>query len=173
MLRRAEIAQARVQLIAEALHERGGKARFADPGLAGKQNHLTFTALRPCPAPEQQFAFFFPPDERREAGSVQRSEVVRDRARPQSRPGQRRSGEPLEVPRSEILKLEEIAEKLSRALGDDHAVGLGDRLQPRREVRRVADDAALLRLSGPEKRLCQSNGGSSALGAARADPSGD
>ena len=61
------------------------------------------------------------------------------------------SGDPLEVPGSQILKLEEIAEKLSRALVDDHAVGLGDPLQPRREVRRVADDVALLRLSGPQK----------------------
>ncbi len=88
---------------------------------------------------------------RRQVRSVERLEVVCDRIRSQRRPDPRRSGDPLEVPRSEILKLEEIAEKHSRALGDDHAVGFGDPLQPRREVRRVADDAALLRLSGPQK----------------------
>ena len=47
----------------------------------------------------------------------------------------------------EVLKLEQIAEKLSRALGDDNHVRLGDALQARREVRRLADDAALLRLA--------------------------
>ena len=82
---------------------------------------------------------------------MQRLEVACDRTRPERRPGPRGSRDPLEVPGSQILKLEEIAEKLSRALGDDHAVWLGDPLQPRREVRRVADDATLLRLSGPQK----------------------
>ena len=48
---------------------------------------------------------------------------------------------------SEVLQLEQIAEKLSRALGDDDRVRLGDPLQARREVRRLADDAALLRLT--------------------------
>ena len=49
------------------------------------------------------------------------------------------------APRS--LQLEQIAEKLSRALGDDDHVRLGDALQTRREVRRLADDAALLRFA--------------------------
>ena len=47
----------------------------------------------------------------------------------------------------EVLQLEEIAEKLSRALGDDDHVRLGDPLQTRCQVRRLADDAALLRLA--------------------------
>ena len=49
------------------------------------------------------------------------------------------------APRS--CKLEQIAEKFSRALGDDDHVRLGDPLQARRKVRRLADDAALLRLA--------------------------
>ena len=48
------------------------------------------------------------------------------------------------APRSS--KLEEVAEKPSGALGDDHCVWLGDPLQACREVRCLADDAALLRL---------------------------
>ena len=63
-----------MRLIGEAVQKRGGKARFADPGLPGKEDHLTFAALRQRPTPQQQVAFFFPPDEQREAGSVQRSE---------------------------------------------------------------------------------------------------
>ena len=41
-------------------------------------------------------------------------------------------------------KLEEIAEEFSCALGDNDRVWLGNALEPRREVRRLADDAALL-----------------------------
>ena len=48
---------------------------------------------------------------------------------------------------AEVLQLEQIAEKLSRALGDDDRVRLGNALQTCREVRRLADNAALLRLS--------------------------
>jgi hypothetical protein len=43
------------------------------------------------------------------------------------------------------LQIEEIAEKFSRAVCDDDHVRLSDTLQARREVRRLADDAALLR----------------------------
>ena len=78
---------------------------------------------------------------------MQRLEAAFHRTRPQRRPGPHRPGDALEVLRPEVLQLEQIAEKSSRALGDDHHVRLGDPLQARREVRRLADDAALLRLS--------------------------
>ena len=52
---------------------------------------------------------------------------------------------------SEVLKLEQIAEELSRALGDDHAVRLGNALQARRKVRRLADDCLLLRSARPDQ----------------------
>ena len=45
---------------------------------------------------------------------------------------------------AEVFKIEEIAEELSRALGDDDRVRLGNALQTRREVRRLADDRLLL-----------------------------
>ena len=78
VLRRAEIAQARMRLIAEAFQQRGGEARFADPGLAGQENHLAFTGLGARPAPQQQFAFFIPPDEGGQAGRMQRLKMVCD-----------------------------------------------------------------------------------------------
>ena len=150
-LRRAEPARQRQRFAGQSLDERGGEPRLADPGLAGKEDHLSFSLLRPRPAPQQQVAFFASPDERRQRRSVQRLEPAGDWALAQRRPDLRGSRDPLEVSGSQILKLEEIAEKLSRAPVDDHTVGLGDPLQPRREVRRVADDASLLRLSGHQK----------------------
>ena len=146
VLRRAEIAQARVRLAGEAFQQRRREPRFADAGLAGEQHHLTFAGLCLRPAPQQQFEFFFPPDERGQAARVQRLEAAFHRTRPQRRPGSHRPGDALEVLGPEVLQLEQIAEQLSRALGDDDRVRLGDPLQARREVRRLADDAALLRL---------------------------
>jgi len=60
---------------------------------------------------------------------VQRLEAAFNRNRPQRRPVPCRPGDALEVPVPEVLKLEEIAEKFSRALGDDDPIRLGDCLQ--------------------------------------------
>jgi hypothetical protein len=53
----------------------------------------------------------------------------------------------LEVLCPEILKLKQIAEKLSCALGNNHGAGLGDSLKTPGEVRGFAGYAALLRPS--------------------------
>ena len=66
-------------------------------------------------------------------------------ARSQCRPGSHRPGDALEVLCPEVLKLEQIAEELSRALGNDDAVRLCNALQARRKVRRLAYDGLLLR----------------------------
>jgi hypothetical protein len=63
----------------------------------------------------------------------------------------RQSGEALEVLGPEVLELEEISELLSGALGDHHAVRLGNRLETCGEVRRLADDAALLGFAGSDQ----------------------
>jgi hypothetical protein len=52
---------------------------------------------------------------------------------------------------AEALKIEEIAEELSRALSDDDGVRVGDALEARREVRRLPDDRLLLGRSRPNK----------------------
>ena len=45
------------------------------------------------------------------------------------------------------IRIGYVREKISRAICDDDHVRLGDTLQARREVRRFADDVALLRLT--------------------------
>ena len=62
-----------------------------------------------------------------------------------------RPGNPLELPWPEVPQLEEIAEQPARGLGNDDRVRLGDALQAGREVRRLADNTALLRFAGPDK----------------------
>src|SRR5215831_6902298 len=62
VLRRAEVAQSRVRLVSEALHQRSRQPRLADARLTGEQHHLSLAALRFRPPPQQQFEFFFPAD---------------------------------------------------------------------------------------------------------------
>ena len=78
VLRRAEVAQARVRFGGEAFQQRRRKPRFADAGLAGEQHHLAFAGLCLRPAPQQQFKFFFPPDKLGQAARVQRLEAAFD-----------------------------------------------------------------------------------------------
>ena len=131
----------------EAFQQRRREPRLADTGLAREQHHLAFAGLCLRPAPQQQFEFFFTPDEVGQAVRVQRLEAAFRRTRPQRRPSPYRPGDALEVLGPEVLKLEQIAEKSSGAFGDDDHVRLGDPLQPCRKVRRLADDAALLRFA--------------------------
>ncbi len=79
---------------------------------------------------------------------MQGLETAFRRTRSQRCPGPHRPGDALEVFGSEVLQLEQIAEKLSRALGDDNHVWLGDALQPRREVRSLAHNRLLLCCAG-------------------------
>jgi len=137
MLRRAEVAQSRVRFDRKRLHERGGEPGFADPGLAGKQHHMAFACLGSRPASQQQFKLFFSSDEGSQAAGVHRRSD--------------RPSDPLQLPWSKVPQLEKIAQQPSRGLGNDDGVRLGDALKARREVRRLADDTALLRFAGPDK----------------------
>ena len=89
----------------------------------------------------------FTPDEGAETARVQRLETACHRTRPQYRPDTQRRGNPLKLLCPEVVQLEQIAEKLSRAFGDDNHIRLGDSLQARRKIWRFADDAAFERVS--------------------------
>ena len=65
MVRRAEIAQARMRLVLDALGKRGGEPRLADARLAGDQHDPSFAALRLLPAADKQLDFLVTTDERR------------------------------------------------------------------------------------------------------------
>jgi hypothetical protein len=62
-----------------------------------------------------------------------------------------RLGKAAQAPQPEVLNLEQSADLAARGVGNDNCVRLGESLQPCREVRCLADDAALLRLAGADK----------------------
>jgi len=121
---------------------------IADACLAGEEHHLAFAVFCSFPAPPQQFEFFLPTDEGSHAARVQCLEAACYGARPQRRPSPHCLAEPLEiVSGAEVLQLEKIAKKPACAVADDDCVRFGNPLQARREVRGLAYDAALLRVS--------------------------
>src|SRR5215471_8465029 len=78
---------------------------------------------------------------------MQRLETAFHRTRPQRLPRTHRPSDALEVSGSEVLQLEQIAEKPPRAIGDDERIRRGDALQARRQIRRLAYDSAFLSLA--------------------------
>jgi hypothetical protein len=114
--------------------QRSREPRFADPGLAGEEHHLTTASLSSRPAAREQFEFFLPPDEGGEAGRVQRFKAAFYRTRPQRRPRPYWLRDTLDFLGPKVLQLEEITQKFSRALGDDDGIWFGGSLQARCQI---------------------------------------
>jgi hypothetical protein len=112
---------------------------------------LSFAGFRPGPTAQQQFKFFFPPNEGSQAGCVQRLKAALNRACPHRRPRPYRLGDAFYLIGPEVLQLEQVAEQLSGALGNNDRVRIGDRLQACREVRGLADDRLLLSRTRPDQ----------------------
>ena len=104
------------------------------PMPASPESSTTWPSPSLCsrPAPQQQFEFFFPPDEGSQPGSVQRLEATFHRTSPQRRPSLTRPGDALEVLGPKVLKLEQVAHEPAGALRNDHRVWFRDALQTRR-----------------------------------------
>src|SRR5262245_55099993 len=149
MVRRAEVAQPRVRLARDTAAYLRRQARLADPWLPGDRHNPPLAVLCLLPAAEQQVEFFITSDKRYGVRS-QCLETAQDTALAEHAPGVLRFGKPGETLRPQIFDLEQSADLPARALGNDERVGLGQSLQPGGEVRRLADDPALLRGTGAD-----------------------
>jgi hypothetical protein len=143
MMRRAEIPQARMGLGSDVLRKRDREPRLANARFAGNRHHPTFTALRLLPAADKQLDFLLTPDERR-FPRAQRLEPAYLVALAQHSPSVLRQGEAGELLRPEILQIEQPADLPACRFANDQRIRRGQGLQPGGEVRRLADDPALL-----------------------------
>ena len=78
---------------------------------------------------------------------MQRLEAACNQTRLECHPDVHRARDALKLLCPKILQLEQIPEKLSRALGNDDRVRLSKSLQARRQIWRLTNNAALLRTS--------------------------
>jgi hypothetical protein len=138
------VTQDRARLVAEPLAQGEDDARLADARLPGQEHDLAFALLGLPPAIEEETELQLATDERREALGVQALEAPLETPGPQDLERPHRLGEAPEGARAEILHLEQPTDQAPRALGDDHLPRLRQGLQPRGEVRGLADDGLLL-----------------------------
>src|SRR5262245_10693409 len=78
-------------------------------------------------------------------------ETTLDRTGPQHRESSHWTCDPLKLRWPEVPQLEEIAQQFARGFGNDDRVRFRDALQTGREVRRLADNTALLRFAGADE----------------------
>ncbi len=146
-MRRAEIAQPGVRLLGDALLDRLGQPRLADPRLGRNQDDPPLARLGLGPAAQEEVDLLVAADQRRRA-RAQRLKAARDTALADDAPHPLPGGKPLQRLRTEIADLEQGAELAPRRIGDDDLVRFGEALQAGRQVRRLADHRLLLRGAG-------------------------
>ena len=132
-------------LVLEPSAQLAHEARLADAGLAREQHHLPLAVRGLPPAAEQQGNLLLATDQRREARGLARLEAAFRTTFAFDPPGGERLGEAPQALRAEVGQLEQAAQEPARRLADDHAARLRERLEPCREVRRLADHRLLLR----------------------------
>ena len=125
--------------------QRLDRARFADPGLADHGDDLALALACQAPAVEQQPHFVRAADERQIAAGTDRGEAALDRRFAAHAPGRHRARKSFQFVFAGGFELEQSAEQTLGRLADQDSVGRRQRLQPRREIGRLADDGALLR----------------------------
>ena len=134
-----------MRLILEPLAERPHKARLADAGLARQQHHLAVALLGPLPALEQKSDLMLAADQRRQARPMQRLEPAFGGAFPDHAPSLHRTGKALQSMQAEVGKIEQARRSAAGCGRRSPRSRLGQGLQPRREVRGVADHRLLAR----------------------------
>src|SRR5262245_26019495 len=145
MMGRTEIAQRDVRLILDPLAQRERNVRLADPWLTRQEHHPTFTLRGVSPPAQQQLDLLFTPEQRRQLGLVHRLEAALHAARPQHLPNLYRLRPSFQRERAEIAVIEVSAREPARARANQHYPWLRQRLQSRREVRRLTNDGLLRR----------------------------
>ncbi len=127
-----------MRLPGEVLVQDEYQARLPDAGLTAEMDHLAFAENGLVPSIEEQPALSVATDERHEAGCAARFQSTAHRARPQYTMHHDWLGHALHRPRARLLDDEPAGNRTMRRCADHHFTGLGRGLQPRRDVRRLA-----------------------------------
>jgi hypothetical protein len=152
VLGRAEPVQPLVPVAAERLPKRGDQTRLADASLAAQQHDLALAGPGAAPEFEQQLQLLITPDQRRRrAAGAQRHEAALDLALAQGAPRAHRVPEALQLGCPQVRPLEQRPREAPCRLVQHHRPGLGQALQPRREVGRPARHAPLARLAPAQR----------------------
>jgi hypothetical protein len=128
---------------ADLVAELTRQSRLPDARLARHEHQLTLALTRLLEAGAQQTALLLSPDERRQPAERGRGEPALHAARTRHPPELHCLADSLESLPPAVLEHEDSGEEPARRLGDENAVGLGHRLDPRRHVGRLAQREGL------------------------------
>jgi hypothetical protein len=131
------IAQQKVWLGACCFNDSFRDARLADAASPLRKYHLALASLGQPPALDQQGQFLIAADDRSHF-AVSGGKPAFELALAKHREDGSRLGDSLECPGPQIAQHEEITSKVPRGLLNDDRVRLGNALQPRREIGRLA-----------------------------------
>ncbi len=151
IVRRAEIAQARLPFALKPLQQIFGDARLADAGLAREQHDLALAAPGLIPTAQQPVDLLLPADQRRKGAHAPRLEPADAGYVAAHLPrldGLRQSSDPDDAER---VAVEHPPHQPTRAGGDHHLARRCRGLQQRRHVWRLADRNALSSVAGPQR----------------------
>ena len=144
MVGRALIAHPAVGPQRRVLQERRDEARLADPGLAGNQDHLALALPRQLLAREREFDLCLAADKADRAHGSHRLEAALRCGSAFDRPDRDRLVDALDLAAAEAAKREQVAKQLARRSRNDNRPRLRQALQPRSDVRCIADHRLLL-----------------------------
>ena len=145
MVRRALIAHRHIRLVADLLAQHRDNARFADACFAREQCDLALAFHRVAPAIHEQRDLMLAPDEGRHAHRACCLEAADVLRLAQHRPHGDGRPKTFQDLRPQRLQLERAAQQSPRRLCDHKASRLGQRLQSRGQIGRLADDGLFLR----------------------------
>ena len=111
------------------------EARLADAGFADHKRELALASHRPLPAPTQEVELLLAPDERGEGAGTEAPAA----ARADDPKELDRLGDALEVARALPLDDEEPGHVALNVHGDEHGTRLGNALDARGDIRRIAE----------------------------------
>ena len=134
----------------ELFSKRSQQTRLADPRLAGDVYHLATPVPNAVELFAQQAEIDVPAYERGQPALLGDGEAGPRAALAHRAIDPHRPGDALEGSLAQFLKLEKSADKPVRRVAQEHLVGLGQPLQPGRDVRRLTQGELLAPLPGAD-----------------------
>ena len=138
---RAHVHDALLRYVADPILEPAQHPRFADARLPGEQNRGSFALDRPLPAFEQEAQLLFAPDQRHQSKRRFRLEAASYSAFAEHAVGAHRMRDAFQALRAELFADIQSLDEPEGVFAYHDCAGARERLQPRRDVGCLADDA--------------------------------
>ena len=140
---RALVAQGDVLALGDRVEHGLDQARLADAGLTDQQHRLALAGHGLPPPLKHQRQLLVAPDHGQRPARLPGLKAAAGRVLAENLEAAHGLGKALEPGRPKLAQLEQLAQEPACAIRDHHGAGRGRLLQPRRQVRRLANDRLL------------------------------